>query len=446
MGFALSSAFGANPFIAFPAGLIWGLIILGIDRWVITSMPTGRLRRWVIAMPRLGLAILLGVLISTPLVLRVFQPDINAQVAVIKQERISAFLAEQQHSVLNQQVRYWTAQVASLRRVIHSRGQVQLNPSADPQIQSLTKQQNAALALEQAYYRQWQCQLYGGNGCTAGNGPTAQAAAESYHQAEAQVTWLTSKIQQRQEQLTATGETAAQARYQEAISALPAAQVQLRNATAQENTLRNNFEAQNNADSGPLIKLQALNQLSDKDFTLKAAQLLLFLLFLVIGCLPVTVKLLQRPGDYEKILACEIDMRLKVALMRAEVKRKSQIAWEEEQLRRISRLREAMPDQTGSDAGPLEAADDLRREIENIYTSMRAGRTSKKTTAEYNEEIEDCFKSMSAAVNSLLRLGWDNHEIAEALSIAAARVAQQLEAARQAALEKELSGSRTGRT
>ena len=141
---------------------------------------------------------------------------------------------------------------------------------------------------------------HGGNGCTAGNGPTAQASEESYHQAAAQVTGLTNEIQRREEQLTATDRTAAQARYQQAISALPAAQVQLRNATAQENTLGNNFEAQNNADSGLLIKLQALNQLSDKDFTLKAAQLLLIMTVLVIGCLPVTVKLLQRPGDTTK--------------------------------------------------------------------------------------------------------------------------------------------------
>src|SRR4029077_6546310 len=45
-----------------------------------------------------------------------------------------------------------------------------------------------------------------------------------------------------------------------------------------------------------------LSQLSDKSFTITAARFLLFLLFLVIECLPVTVKLLQQPGNYEKIL------------------------------------------------------------------------------------------------------------------------------------------------
>ncbi len=59
-----------------------------------------------------------------------------------------------------------------------------------------------------------------------------------------------------------------------------------------------NFDAQNEATNGLLIRLQALNQLSDNDFTVNAARFLLFLLFLVIECLPVTVKLMQQPEHY----------------------------------------------------------------------------------------------------------------------------------------------------
>jgi hypothetical protein len=54
---------------------------------------------------------------------------------------------------------------------------------------------------------------------------------------------------------------------------------------------------------GLLIRLQALNEVTGKDATLSAARILLFLLFLVIECLPVTVKMMLRPGNYEKVLA-----------------------------------------------------------------------------------------------------------------------------------------------
>jgi hypothetical protein len=314
MWFALTSAMGLNPIGAFFIALIWGLIILGIDRWLVTSMPPDGSRRWAIAVPRLVLAVLLGTLISTPLVLRIFQSEINAQITVIKQQRASAFLTEQQNSPVSKQVTYWTNDVNNLEQVIASGGNVAINPSDDPQVQSLTKQKNAELALEQQYYKQWQCQLYGGSGCTVkGDGPLAKASQNSYDQALAQVAALNTAIQQREAQLSATDAASEHTRYQQAVSALPAAQKQLNAATTQEDTLRNNFYAQNNATNGLLIRLQALGQLSGQSFTLNAARLLLFLLFLVIECLPVTVKLMQQPGIYEQILAERNDLDLKKA-------------------------------------------------------------------------------------------------------------------------------------
>ena len=310
MWFALSSAMGVNPFVAILAALGWGLVIMGIDRWLITSMPIDGKRRLGMAVPRLVLAILLGTLISTPLVLRIFQSEINAQISVIKQVRASAFLVQQQKSQVGQQVTYWTNQVSSLQKVIDSGGAAALNPSADPQVQSLTKQRSAQIALEQQYYHQWQCQLYGGQGCPAGNGPLAQASETNYHQAQAQVTQLTNQIQQRENQLSATDQASQTARYGQASAALPAAQAQLNSAVTRKDQLQQSFDAQNEATNGLLIRLQALDQLSTNDTTVSSARILLFLLFLVIECLPVTVKLMQQPGNYEKILQAERDHEL----------------------------------------------------------------------------------------------------------------------------------------
>ncbi len=314
MWFALSSAMGVNPFLAALPALMWGLIIMGIDRWLVTSMPVGGARRLTIAIPRLLMALLLGSLISTPIVLRIFQSEINAQIAVIKAQRASAFLAEQQHDQVGQQVVYWRKDVANLQKVIDSGGEVALNPATYPQVQSLTKQRAAAQAQAQQEYQQWQCQLYGGSGCTVkGNGPLAQASERAYNQDEAQVQSLTGQIQQRGQQLSATDAASKQARLQQAKTALPGAQQQLSVAVARQNELQQTFDAQNEATNGLLIRLQALDQLAGKGFTLNAARLLLFLLFLVIECLPVTVKLLQQPGNYEKILRAAADRELKDA-------------------------------------------------------------------------------------------------------------------------------------
>jgi hypothetical protein len=312
MWFALTSVMGFNPVLAFPVAIMWGLIIMGIDRWLVTSMPIDGSRRLAIAAPRLVLAVLLGSLISTPIVLRVFQSEINAQISVMKEQRVSAFIGDQQRSTLAQQVTAYTKNVASLENVIASGGNATISSSDDATLQSLVQQRNADQVQEAKYYQQWQCQLYGP--CLPkGNGPLARASQASYNQEAAQVALLNGKIQDRQNQLAQTNSASASTRLQQAKNALPQAQAQLTAAQAQQKALLDNFEATNTAANGLLIRLEALNQLSGSNFTLNSARLLLFLLFLVIECLPVTVKLLQPQGNYEKILRETAGRELKLA-------------------------------------------------------------------------------------------------------------------------------------
>ena len=119
MWFALSSALGINGILAIPVAVFWGLVIMGIDRWLITSMPIDGSRKFAMAAPRVLLAVLLGTLISTPLVLRIFQSEINAQMAVMQQKNYSSFLSSQQSSQVNQQVTTYYNEVQQLDTVIN---------------------------------------------------------------------------------------------------------------------------------------------------------------------------------------------------------------------------------------------------------------------------------------------------------------------------------------
>ena len=93
-----------------------------------------------------------------------------------------------------------------------------------------------------------------------------------------------------------------QTRLQQAKDALPNAQAQLAAAQGEENSLLDNFQVTNSVTNGLLIRLEALDQLSAKGGSLSLVRWLLFLLFLVIEILPVSVKLMQQPGLYEQIL------------------------------------------------------------------------------------------------------------------------------------------------
>jgi hypothetical protein len=312
MWFALANALGLHPALALPLALLWGLVIMGIDRWMITSIPAYGSRRWAVAVPRVLLAVLLGSIISTPIVLRIFQPEINNEIAQLNTQRTNSYLASQEHSQITAKVNYWQAQVTNLQNVINSGGQAPLNFSADPQISSLTTQLNNWIGLEQTYYNQWQCQLYGiapnGLRCKPGNGPLAQNSHQSYEQAKQQVATINSEITARKNALTSDTTAAAAARLQEAQKALPTAQAELQNYRTQQDNLRNQYET-TLPRNGLLIRLQALDALPG----VQTPRFFIFLLFLLIECLPVTVKLMQRPGNYEKVLEKAREYELKRA-------------------------------------------------------------------------------------------------------------------------------------
>ena len=303
MWFALTSASGVHAYVAFPLALLWGLVIMGIDRWLVVSLPYDRGRKWLIAAPRLALALLLGSLISTPIVLRVFQPEINNQISVIKQENAANFVASQQRSTIQQQVTKWQATVTNLNMVIDSGGQAAINPSTDPTVQGLTKQLTTAQTQANKDYAEWKCELYGGHcGAPKGNGQLTLAIQRRYEADLAQVSSLQTQIKNREAALQANDQASQQKRLQQAQQQLPEAKAQLTLAQNRETQLANEFDATNESANGLLIRLQALDQLTAKDGSLALVRWLLFLLFLVIEILPVAVKLLTPPGQYDEIL------------------------------------------------------------------------------------------------------------------------------------------------
>lgn len=197
MWFALTSAMGFNPGLSFPVALLWGFIIMGIDRWLVTSMPLAGKRKFLIAAPRLALAILLGSLISTPIVLRIFQSEINNQISIIKENNEAAFLTSQQRGSVQARVNTAQAKVTNLEQVIDSRGAVAINPASDPVVQGLTSQLTNERKVAATDYHAWQCQLYGGCGAPRGSGPLAAASKARYDADETQISTLTSQIQAR---------------------------------------------------------------------------------------------------------------------------------------------------------------------------------------------------------------------------------------------------------
>ncbi|WP_298418686.1 DUF4407 domain-containing protein [uncultured Kordia sp.] len=77
-GYALYTVFD-NPFAAIGFGLIWGLLIFNLDRFIVSTLRKrdNKFDEILQATPRIILAIIIAVVISKPLELKIFEKEIN---------------------------------------------------------------------------------------------------------------------------------------------------------------------------------------------------------------------------------------------------------------------------------------------------------------------------------------------------------------------------------
>ncbi len=116
--YALFTVF--DSYIAsFVFGLIWGLMIFNLDRYIVSSMKSkgSAWKDFGVAFPRLVMAILLALVISKPLELKIFEKEINAELIVMEQEKYK----EQEDKVISRyqsQIDAWQSEIKILKEEI----------------------------------------------------------------------------------------------------------------------------------------------------------------------------------------------------------------------------------------------------------------------------------------------------------------------------------------
>jgi hypothetical protein len=302
MTFALHTALKASLAAALLFAAVWGLAIMSLDRWLIASLVRQRNKFGyiVLALPRVALGLLFGLIISTPFTMQIFAPEINQRIAVMHHQRSEDFDKQLKTGSQTAKITQEQTQVNNDDTMIAARGWVGI--AQEPHVAGLASQLDAAKAQQNRDYNLWQCQLYGrppGCGAPAGNGQLARDAQQKYTQDNSTVSTL-------QTQLTAAEQTAAASNLQHAQQDLLSVSPELKAAKAVQAAQISAFDATNGSDAGLLQRLQALDQYSAGDRTLQAARWLLFLFFTAIEVLPVLTKVLVNLGPesgYERQLA-----------------------------------------------------------------------------------------------------------------------------------------------
>ncbi|WP_294205814.1 DUF4407 domain-containing protein [uncultured Chryseobacterium sp.] len=102
-GYAMYTVFD-NIWAAVGFGVLWGLMIFNLDRYIVSSIKkTGTWWNQILmAIPRLILATFLGIIISKPLELKIFEKEVNKQLNTIIQRNKKQLQGEMNGRILQQ--------------------------------------------------------------------------------------------------------------------------------------------------------------------------------------------------------------------------------------------------------------------------------------------------------------------------------------------------------
>jgi len=238
-------------------GLIWGLMIFNLDRFLVSSMRKNHsfFRQLFQATPRLLLACLIAMVISKPLELKIFEKEINAELAIMQQEK----LKEQEDAVKNR----FTMNAESLQRET-----TQLHEEIAAATERTDMLRKEALAEADGT----------GGSMKANLGPIYKAKKAELDKAEAI----------RSEVIKANS-----VKIQANDKALEQVNTNIESETA---------KVERSTYDGFASRLAAIDRIATSEQPVERAQLFILLLFIAIECMPIFAKLISPKGPYDDLL------------------------------------------------------------------------------------------------------------------------------------------------
>lgn len=243
--------------MAIAFGLVWGLMIFNLDRYIVMSMKSnGRwFRDFMVAFPRILMAVLLALVISKPLELKIFEKEIQAEMLQMEQE-----VFKQQEDRVKER---YTGQIDQLRAQA-------LQIKMDILAKTAYRDSLAKAAVQEAD---------GTGGSRKKNlGPIYRAKKEAADQAQVELSAFIGENQP----LAREKELAAQ---------------QLESAAQQDIT-----QLDRGKYDGFAARIDALSRLSGKSLAIWWASLFITLLFIAVETAPILVKLISYRSPYDFVL------------------------------------------------------------------------------------------------------------------------------------------------
>lgn len=255
--YALYTVFD-NVLAAIGFGILWGIMIFNLDRFIVSSMrKEGRVgRELLMATPRLVLALLISIVIARPLELKVFDKEIQPELIVMEQEKYGVQEAQLKGRFIPYQDSL-RSQISSMKNEIGRKAQIR-----DELLQ---------IAREEAD---------GTGGSRRRNpGPIYKVKKADADKAEKELEALTLLNRE----------------HIASLEILLAGSV-----TTMNNELTSLEKSRLN---GPAARMEALDRITQNSSAILWAHWFIVLLFIAIETAPVFVKLISSKGPYDNLLS-----------------------------------------------------------------------------------------------------------------------------------------------
>jgi hypothetical protein len=280
--------------VAVVIGLLWGLAIMNLDRWLVTATP--RRDHWyqnlAATLPRVVLALIMGLVISTPVVLWVFQREIKAGINTIQAENRKAF--EGKLAATDAQIKADEDKIAALQATADGGDATQTKESA--KVTQLRAKEKTDFDEWQKWLNLADCERDGRANCSSGVPGKGPNWRDDKARADELKTIYDQDVRDRQaaEKVAAASGSLAQKAAQGQIDVIDKDVEALRGDRAARVA---QFDIDNKNDDGILSQLDALSELTDKRPALKSAYIVLMLFITAIEILPVLSKFLMSLGE-----------------------------------------------------------------------------------------------------------------------------------------------------
>jgi len=350
---AISAAFALHMGLKLPipvcvvAGLLWGCAIMGFDRWLLATAGRGNL---FLLLPRFLLAILIGLVVSTPFVLQMFQPEIKTEIDFIHAEREATFIEKSRTDPRGTRIAALEKEDASLKTQVSDLAAPFNEDDYEP-----VRTAKAALKKAQDDFttadNNYTCEYLGRADCGSpigasgkpGDGPYLKQLAGIRDRARADLTTAQGNYTTAHDNALAAYNSSSTTQRTTADARIKVVEAELGDLRTAVGADTKRFRAQNADDTGLLIRIEALDRLTSERPAMRTAHLLLLLFITAIECLPILFKLLMSLGKknkYEEALEAEEREHLAISRARSRQMRAAQLIYDQDALREAQAARD----------------------------------------------------------------------------------------------------------